>query len=128
MDWNRSRSGGDEVRHARGGCGRETQRQNVVGVDVCSSVPFRQGAIVLVPVKDAIAATAVVKRPSLTGPARGGVAGRQVGTKGWPTLSNKGMDLGHVHNPGYVPQPTQNPAKSTYNVEEAKNYDGSALR
>ena len=24
-----------------------------------------------------------------------------------------------MHNPGYVPQPTQNPAKSTYNVEEA---------
>ena len=84
VDWNRSRSGGDEVRHARGGCGRETQRQHVGGVDVCSSVPFRQGAIVLVPVKDAIAATAVAKRPSLTGPARGGVAGRQVGTKGWP--------------------------------------------
>jgi hypothetical protein len=68
-----------------------------------SAPPFRQGAIVLVPVKDAIAATAVAKRPSLTGPARGGVAGRQVGTKGWPTRSNKGMDLGHVHNPGYVP-------------------------
>lgn len=43
---------------------------------------------------------------------------RQVGTKGRPIRSNKGMEISGLHNPGYANQPTQNPANSTYNVEE----------
>jgi len=75
---------------------------------------------VLAPVKDALrAAAAVAKRPSLTGPARGGVrlASRDEGTA---ARSNKGTDLVSAHNLGYVSQPTKNLANSTSNVEEAE--------
>lgn len=58
--------------------------------------------------------------PLLTVPHEPTPAGRrQVGTTGWPSGSNKAMDMQTEHNPGYANHPTQNPANSTYNVEEA---------
>lgn len=73
----------------------------------------------LAPVKDASRRYRGGQAAILDRPCAKVAFGWQVGTKGWPIRSNQGMDLGGPHNPGYANHPTQNPANSTYNVEEA---------
>jgi len=97
VDPKSSPSGGDEARHARESCDRETQRENAVGVRLSSSVPFRPR----VPPRAGQGRVAPLPRwpQGLTGTARGGLPGGRVGTKGWPPRSNKGMAVAVDSNP-----------------------------
>jgi hypothetical protein len=72
----------------------EAEGENVVGVHgLRPSLKSGQGATVLAPVKDALRRCRGGQAAILDRRCAKAAGGRQVGTTGWPTRSNKGMEL-----------------------------------